>query len=258
MKIFLLEDDKLQRKHIKNIIERTILQHHIAVTELFDTGSATALIERVKSESDRGPQMLYFLDIEIKDGKTRNRQLRKGLEVAHEIRKLDRFASIVFVTTHSEFAPITYAYQISALQFIAKDQSEKSFEVQLRTCIGYVAETELQTVPDDVFRFETEYANVKIPFNDILYFETLIQPHKVAIITSNQRIEFYSNLTKIEKSDSRLVRCHKSFVVNACNIIKIDRANGVLNLKNGATCYLSRRKLKAVVERQAACNDGVL
>lgn len=250
MKIFLLEDDKLQRKRIKSLIESIAFQTHAPVTELFDTGSAITLLEQVKNNSDRGTQMLYFLDIEIKDVIKHEKQTRKGLEVASEIRRLDRFASIVFVTTHSEFAPITYAYKVSALQFIAKDQSENIFSQQLQSCIEYVADSDVRQTPDDVYEFETEYTRVQIPFIDILYFETLSQPHKVAVVTLTQRIEFYSNLKQVENSDSRLVRCHKSFVVNVCNIISTDRENNILNLRGGATCYLSRRKIKIVDERR--------
>ncbi|MCI1986976.1 MAG: LytTR family DNA-binding domain-containing protein [Lactobacillus sp.] len=252
MKIFLLEDDKLQRKRMKALIEALIIQIQAPVTEIFDTGSADTLLEQVRANSNRGTQMLYFLDIELKDALKQDNQPRKGLEVASEIRQLDRFASIVFVTTHSEFAPITYAYKVSALQFIAKDQPEKNFSQQLQSCIEYVADSDLQPAPDDVYEFETEYTHVQIPFIDLLYFETLSQPHKVAVVTPTQRIEFYSNLKQIEASDPRLVRCHKSFVVNVCNIARIDRANSLLTLRGGATCYLARRKIKIVEERRRA------
>ena len=55
---------------------------------------------------------IYFLDIEIKN------EERKGLEVAQAIRKVDPHGIIVFVTTHSELAPISYQYMVSALAFI--------------------------------------------------------------------------------------------------------------------------------------------
>lgn len=237
------------------MLEHIIMRDSFVVSELFDTGSATTMIKKAQNESDRGNQILYFLDIEIKDKLTQVNQVRKGLEVAQEIRKIDRFASIVFVTTHSEFAPITYTYQVSALQFIAKDQPENELKSQLRSCLEYVAASGGQSVPEDVFQFETEYTSMQIPFSDVLYFETLLQPHKVAIVTSTQRIEFYSSLKKIEDSDKRFIRCHKSFVVNACNIVSINRESGILHLKNGAECYLARRKLKAVLAGQKSCTE---
>ncbi|EAE0903756.1 response regulator transcription factor [Listeria monocytogenes] len=251
MNVYLLEDEKLQRARMKRIIEKVAYLNNIDINLLFDTGTPEKLMERITHEAMRGPQMLYFLDIEIKDKKTRKSDKKKGFEIAKQIRALDRFANIVFVTTHSEFATITYQYMVSALYFIAKDQEEDSLENEVKLCLEHVVnESNKKTdIPSsEVFEFETEYTKIEIPLNEILYFETLIQPHKVAVITTNQRIEFYSNLTKIENSNERFIRCHKSFVVNVCNIIDIDRINGLLILKNETTCYLARRKYKLVQE----------
>lgn len=63
-----------------------------------------------------------FLDIEIKG------EEKKGLEIAKEIRKKDPHATIVFVTTHSEFMPITFQYKVAALDFIDKRWVRKSSE----------------------------------------------------------------------------------------------------------------------------------
>lgn len=78
--------------------------------------------------------------------------------------------------------------------------------------------------PTDVFQFESEFKKFWVPFSEILYFETLPQPHKIVLVTLKQRIEFYGNLAEIETMDSRLYRCHKSFVVNLKSIVVIDRA----------------------------------
>ena len=50
--------------------------------------------------------------------------------MAQEIRKYDTQGIIVFVTTHSEFAPISYQYMVSALTFIDKGLSyEERYKV---------------------------------------------------------------------------------------------------------------------------------
>ena len=57
---------------------------------------------------------LYFLDIHIQDNEY------CGLEIAQKIREANPYAIIVFITTKSEFASITYRYKVSALDFIDK------------------------------------------------------------------------------------------------------------------------------------------
>ena len=54
------------------------------------------------------------MDIDI-DG-----ERKKGLEVASEIRQQDANAVIIFVTTHSEFAPISFKYKVSALDSLIR------------------------------------------------------------------------------------------------------------------------------------------
>ena len=64
----------------------------------------------------RGTIRFFLLDIDI-DG---NR--KKGLEVASEIRQQDANAVIIFVTTHSEFAPISLSIRFPHL-ILLKRQS---------------------------------------------------------------------------------------------------------------------------------------
>lgn len=240
MNIYILEDDLYQRNRIKEVIKEIRTTSNFRIKKIFDTGRPEELIESIV---ERGCHMLFFLDIEIKESQ------KKGLDIAKKIRELDRYATIVFVTTHSEFSFLTYSYQVSALNFIAKDQNEESFREQIYESIQYVDRGMDEEKPTDVFQFESEFKKFWVPFSEILYFETLPQPHKIVLVTLKQRIEFYGNLAEIETMDSRLYRCHKSFVVNLKSIVVIDRAKNLLILKKDENCLLSRRKLKNIAER---------
>lgn len=240
MNIYILEDDLYQRIRIKKIIEKIVRLEGFRVKCLFDTGKPEELLSNIH---ERGNHVLFFLDIKIKESE------KKGLDIAKKIREKDRFAVIVFVTTHSEFSFLTYSYQVSALNFIAKDQSDEKFEKNIRDSLFYVNDGLEEEKPKDVFLFESEYKEFMIPYSKILYFETLNQPHKIALVSLKQRIEFYGNLSDIEKMDARFYRCHKSFIVNLNNVIAIDRANKLLLLKNNESCLLARRKIKDISER---------
>ena len=104
----------MQRQRLVRIIEAYAQQKKMNI-EVLDTAKVSELIQNIESESF---DQLYFLDIDIKN------EGKKGLKVAQEIRKLDNRGTIVFVTTHSEFAPITYKYKVSALDFIDKSDPE--------------------------------------------------------------------------------------------------------------------------------------
>ncbi len=213
MNIFVLEDDFEQQKRLERLIREAAESNAINIHQIFGTSKPQELMDNI--DSNRSSQMVYFLDIEIKG------EEKKGLEVAKAIRAQDRFATIIFITTHSEFSVLTYSYQVSALQFLAKDQEDDKLKSEIISCLSYVQTTAGQPTPKDVFRYENEHRLIEVPYAQVLYFETFYQPHKIALITQNQRLEFYANLSEIEKLDKRLYRCHKSTVVNIENIIDL-------------------------------------
>ena len=53
------------------------------------------------------------------------------MEVAKQIRKSDPYANIVFFTTHSEYLPLTFQYQLAALDFIDKSLEGEDFQKRL-------------------------------------------------------------------------------------------------------------------------------
>lgn len=103
--------------------------------------------------------------------------------------------------------------------------------------------------PEDAFRIENVKTVIQVPFHDILYLETSDIVHKVILYTKEEQIEFYGSLSQIEKSDPRLFKCHKSFLVNPENIIKLDKSTGTVYFENGGVCYVSKLKLKKLIER---------
>src|SRR5690625_1413678 len=111
MSIFILEDDMIQAQSLKQLVEEICEKYQLPYDFIEVTSKSTRIIEKIPLTTYIP---IYFLDIEIK------REERKGLQVAQEIRQYDKEGIIVFVTTHSEFAPISYQYMVSALTFICK------------------------------------------------------------------------------------------------------------------------------------------
>lgn len=122
MRIFVLEDDFSQQTRIETTIEKLLKAHHIIPSSFEVFGKPDQLLAEVH---EKGAHQLFFLDIEI-----RNEEM-KGLEVARKIRDRDPYALIVFVTTHSEFMPLSFRYQVSALDYIDKALSAEEFESRI-------------------------------------------------------------------------------------------------------------------------------
>ena len=123
MNIYILEDDLMQQTRISDIIRELVSEGAFSVRKLEVFSKPHKLLSSI---NEKGNHQIFLLDIDI-DG---NR--KKGLEVASEIRQQDANAVIIFVTTHSEFAPISFKYKVSALDFIEKTVSNVEFKQQLK------------------------------------------------------------------------------------------------------------------------------
>ncbi len=243
MNIFILEDDLIQQQRLERIIRTLLLKHQIRCRSLCSTAKPDHLLSQIENAVDH---QLYFLDLEIKH------EEHKGLAIAKEIRKKDPYGTIVFVTTHSELAPITFTYRVAALDFIEKDLEEEEFIQKVEECL-YIAESR-RTIPvsPDNFTFENKYTSFQIPFSDILYFETMEIAHKIRLITKTKVLDFYAELHEIAGYDDRLFRCHRAYVVNLSNIRSVDKKNKLVLFDHDISCSVSRRLQKETIERMEA------
>lgn len=240
MKLFILEDDVFHQRRLESMIDQLTQEMKLQIDEQIVTSRPRELIEEIKGT---GYHHLYFLDIDIKGTE------KKGLEVAQEIRGKDPDGTIVFITTHSEFAVLTYQYKVAALDFIAKDQEDGSFKAQVKSALEYVENKQQTSVSEEAITFTDRQNEFRVPRSDIFYIETTSQPHKLRLIGKKQRIEFYAKLNEVEKKDDSLVKCHKSFVVNLENISRIDKKEKIVYFETGDSCFVSRRKVKELVDQ---------
>ena len=165
-----------------------------------------------------------------------------------EPRKYDPRGFIVFITTHSEMSYMTFIYKLEAMDFILKDDEEE-MKKRVYQCLMNADErfaskaNALQTN----YTIKTGDKRITIDFNDIMFFETSANNHKVILHCTNRIIEYNARIKDIEKElDSRFYRCHRSFLVNKNNIKEIDIENRIAYMVNGEECLVSARQAKGL------------
>ncbi len=240
MNIFILEDNFIQQTRIESTIEEILAETGINCNQLEIFSNPDKLYDAIL---EKGNHQLFFLDIEIKN------EQKKGLELATKIRQKDANAVIVFVTTHSEFAPISFKYKVSALDFIDKAVDKQQFREQIEECIQYTSKMMESHEPEELFIFETAQTKLRLPFKDILYFATSTTPHKVCLWTQTERLEFYGNLSEIQEAAPKLFMCHRSYLINLANVVRIDKYEQLVYFENGDSCPVSRLKIKHLIEK---------
>ena len=163
MKVLVLEDTIEHQVRIENVFEKISRELNLEIKAKV-TGKINEFKEYVESDE---VNQLYFLDIDIKG------EEQKGLEMAQFIRQHNPYAIIVFVTSHSEFATLTFRYKVSALDFIDKDINDNSFKKRVKDCIVYTRNNLVENTDIvDFFEYSFRGNEIRIPFRDILYIET--------------------------------------------------------------------------------------
>jgi len=236
MSIFILEDDVIQAQQLKRVVTEICERHQVPYDFIEVTSRSTDLIEKIPSTTYLP---IYFLDIEIKD------EERKGLEVAQEIRKFDPRGIIVFVTTHSEFAPISYQYMVSAFTFIDKALPHEERYNLFEKCLLHYQAINQTELPTDDFIVENAHATIRVPFAEVEYMMT-DKPHRLALIATNRTVYFYGTLKEMEGLDERLLRCHQSYLINKLHISSFNSQEKMLVLKSGKQIPVSRRLVRKV------------
>ena len=239
MRIFVLEDDFSQQTRIETTIEKLLKEHHITPSSFEVFGKPAQLLAEVH---EKGAHQLFFLDIEI-----RNEEM-KGLEVARKIRDRDLYALIVFVTTHSEFMPLSFRYQVSALDYIDKALSAEEFESRIETALLYANSQDSKSLAEDCFYFKSKFAQFQYPFKEVYYLETSPRAHRVILYTKTDRLEFTASLEEVLKQEPRLLQCHRSFLINPANVVRLDKKEKLLFFPNGGSCMIARYKVREVSE----------
>ena len=234
--IFVCEDNAAQRQTIVQTIQNTILIEELDMQLVLNTGDPYVLLEKIKNSQNTG---IYFLDIDLNSS-------MNGMKLAQQIRLFDPRGFIIFITAHSELSYMTFQYQVEAMDFVLKDTPDEA-KVKIRQCLLNAMERyTLQTSrTHKVYTIETGGRKISIDYDDILFFETSSNIHKVILHAKDRQIEFFSTIKDLLKAfGDDFVRCHRSFLVNKKNIKEIDTKNRIIHFINGETCLMSTRMMK--------------
>ncbi|MGE7093775.1 LytR/AlgR family response regulator transcription factor [Lysinibacillus sp. NPDC048646] len=237
MKIVICEDNPQQQKVIFTKLKNYSMINHPSVEIVLVASNA----EEVLKFMNNNKIDCYFLDIDLGIGSN-------GLELAAKIRKQDVLASIIFVTNYSEALRLTFKYKVAALDYIVKqvdpgfsDSLIGAFEssIQRYNQLG-------QTKTMNLFQIKMGELIKNIPYENIYYFETSENIHKVRLYEQNGVYEFYEKLKNIEQINPIFFRCHKSYIINIQHVVQINKKSRTIEMANGTECPVSIRALRII------------
>ncbi|MFV0424948.1 MAG: LytR/AlgR family response regulator transcription factor [Bacilli bacterium] len=124
---------------------------------------------------------LIFLDIEM--------QNIDGIETAQEIRKTNKTAKIIFVTSHKDYAPA--AFEVSAFRFLTKPIIDEKFNNYFELVMNDIEEDSSTII------FQSGKGNFRIEIKDIIYFES--KGRLLNIVTNEGIMNCYEKLGSVEE-----------------------------------------------------------
>lgn len=165
---------------------------------------------------------LLFLDIQMPD--------LTGIELSKSI---DKNTKVVFTTAFSEYA--LEGYKVNALDYLLKPFNYQEFLNAAMKAREWIELTEKQTTAekaDKNFIFvKSEYKQLKIKLDDILYIEGLKDYVKIWLVNQAQPILSLMSLKHIDEElpHDNFMRVHRSFIVALDKIQAVERGQILIN-----------------------------
>lgn len=226
--IIICEDDLIQLKRLRTLIENYLLFHNNFFQLDLSVESPNEVLEYLKSSAPS--HGTYILDIDLKAD-------INGIDLAEQIRKFDINGNIIFTTTHDEMAPTTLKRKVAAIGFIEKDQSIESYRDELYGTLTYIEKLATKSQETQQQHFTFEVGNQLFNFDQIEVFsiESSPVPHQLIFTSKTGQYEFYGKLKELEKQYKFLFQLSRSCLINVNNVRKVDFPSRSVLLKNGTT-----------------------
>lgn len=238
MDVIICEDQPEQLEDITSTIEKYAMMEDSDIHVALSTSNP----EEVLAYAKQHKADCYFLDVDLKHELT-------GIKLGSEIRKMDPLCQIIFITTHSEMAYLTFIHKIAAMDFIIKDEADVLREKILSSLQEAHRRNRQMAKHPKTGRLQLTVSGRTrhIDYETIYCIEASPNPHKVILHLANEQIECSGKLKHFESLYTDFYRCHKSCIVNKSLIQEIDKETRMITLTNGLTCLASSRLLKGLL-----------
>lgn len=228
IKIAICDDDIYVTFQIENLIHEFEKLNEFEI-EVFSSGEE--LLRGINEQNERFD--LIFLDVEM--------GALNGIDAAHEIRKIDKYCLIIYITTYVKFAPT--AFEVNAFRFLPKPINEEMFEKYYKSALNEIIKK------PKYFRYTFKREKFQALIADIMYFES---EKRVTYIKPQNQMEekCYMKLKDIEvyltKNNIYFYRISQSLLINPDFVYsyKYDR----MILKNNEELLIAANRREKVLE----------
>ena len=233
------EDNKSILDRLSKILESLFIKHHIDAEVSGAFTNPNNLLDFFKSNNVH----VLFLDIDLKSEIS-------GIDLANEIRKVNKDVYIIFTSAHLEY--ILIAYQCKTFDFIPKPLTSERVE---ETILRLMDDINGNMKKNSFIRIDNK--NTIINEDNINFIKR--DGMKLVFYTNTRTYETYSSFNKIsDKLPSNFVRCHKSYIANINNITDVKMSDSTVAFQNdnsNVKCFIGPKYKNNFME--VLKNDGI-
>jgi DNA-binding LytR/AlgR family response regulator len=187
---------------------------------------------------------LVFLDIQMPE--------LSGLELSKTISKETK---IIFTTAFSEYA--LEGFKADALDYLMKPFNFEEFYNAAAKAKEWFT-LKRKEAPDtpknsDFIFVKSEYKQLKINFDEVLYFEGLKDYIKIWLVNQPKAILTLMSLKSLEEElpESKFMRIHRSFIVALDKIEEIERNQVIINKQRITVAEQYKNKFQQFISQNS-------
>ena len=227
----LCDDNKSILDRLCKMLESIFIKHNCDAEVIFSSTTPESTLDFVKNNDVN----VLFLDIDLKSKMS-------GLDLASQIRKINKQVYIIFTSAHLEY--ILIAYQYKTFDFIPKPLTVERLE---ETFLRIIDDLKTDYKKSNFIRIDNR--NTIINQDSIKFIKK--NGMKLVFYTDSRIYETYSSFSKIEETlPSNFVRCHKSYIANINKIYDISLNNNSISFDSTSNmkCYIGPKYKNKMME----------
>lgn len=188
---------------------------------------------------------LIFLDVQMPDF--------SGIQLS---KVLPEHTRVIFTTAFDKYA--VESYRVDALDYLLKPFNYEEFLQAAVKAQKWFAKQRGETQkpsdsPNDYFFIKSDYKQIKIKFEDILYIESLKEYLKIWVTNRDKAYLTLMVLKKVEEElpPSQFMRIHRSFIIALDKIDSVERNQVIINGKRISVSEPYRPAFHQFLERNS-------
>lgn len=224
------DDDSYMLDRLCMLFEKAFLKNDFEAKIVLKSTHCEDIISYVSSGNT--------VDVVVLDIDLNNSQMN-GLNVANKIRKINKDCYIIFTTSHFEY--VMEAYKFKTFDYLIK--TAINVDLLSKTLIRLFDDA--QNTTNKFFKIDNK--GTFIDLRDVQFIEK--RGVKLIYHTFYNTYETYNSFTSIQdRLPNNFVRCHKSFIANINNIVKVSLVDNSILFKNSSVCYIGPKYKNYFVE----------